>query len=170
MNVDLHLIADEARLLQNTYAHAIDTRDWELFRTVFASNVVADYPGRRYAGMAEWLGAFVPFHDACTWTFHVMTNHLVGRDPGGVWASCYGDVRWQLDASVDRYSHALGMYQDRLVAVENGWVVAHRKFRMVMYRPDIPLPDGMAFPISVHALMHEVTNGEPTHDRRHDDL
>ena len=122
-------------------------------------------PGTALRGMAEWLDAFVPFHDTCTWTFHVMTNHLVGHDSGGVWASCYGDVRWQLDASVDRYSHALGMYQDRLVAVDGGWIVAHRKFRMVMYRPDIPLPDGMAFPTSVHALTNEVTNGEPSHDR-----
>ncbi len=85
----------------------------------------------------------------------MMSNHLVGRDDGGVWASCYGDVRWQLHASTDRYSHALGMYQDRLALVDGEWVVAHRKFRMVMYRPDIPLPDGMALPTSVRALMEE---------------
>ena len=47
------------------------------------------------------------------------------------------------------------MYQDRLALVDGVWVVAHRKFRMVMYRPDIPLPDGMALPTSVHALMEE---------------
>ena len=150
-----HLVAVEARLLQNTYAHAIDSRDWELFRTVFAPDVVADYPQRRYAGMAEWLDEFVPFHDACSWTLHMMSNHLVGHDAGGVWASCYGDVRWQLHAAADRYSHALGMYQDRLALVDGAWVVTHRKFRMVMYRPDIPLPDGMALPTSVHALMEE---------------
>ncbi|MET0663687.1 MAG: nuclear transport factor 2 family protein [Ilumatobacteraceae bacterium] len=155
MDVDLHLVAVEARLLQNAYAHAIDTRDWELFRTVFAPDVVADYPQRRYAGMTEWLDEFVPFHDACSWTLHVMSNHLVGRDASGVWASCYGDVRWQMNTSADRYSHALGVYQDRLALVDGAWVVAHRTFRMVMYRPNIPMPDGMTMPTSVRALMEE---------------
>ena len=150
-----HVVAVEARLLQNTYAHAIDSRDWDLFRTVFAPDVVADYPQRHYVGMAEWLDDFVPFHDACSWTLHMMSNHLVGHDAGGVWASCYGDVRWRMNTSAARYSHALGMYQDRLALVDGAWVVTHRRFRMTMYRPDILLPDGIALPTSVHALMEE---------------
>ena len=153
--VDLHLVAVEARLLQNTYAHAIDSRDWDLFRTVFAPDVVADFPRRRYVGMTEWLDEFVPFHDACSWTWHMMSNHLVGQDDAGVWASCYGDVRWRLHTSADRYSHALGMYQDRLAVVDGEWVVARRKLRIVMYRPDIPVPDGMTFPTSVQAFIEE---------------
>ena len=47
------------------------------------------------------------------------------------------------------------MYQDRLALVDGAWVVTHRKFRMVMYRPDIPLNDGMVLPTSVHALMED---------------
>ncbi len=155
MEVDTRLVAIDARLLQNTYAHAIDARNWDLFRTVFAADVVADYPRRRYESIAEWLDDFVPFHDACSWTFHVMSNHLVGHDADGVWASCYGDVRWQLKASADRYNHALGMYQDRLAVVDGTWVIACRRFRMVMVRPDVPVPDGMTLPTSVEALTND---------------
>ena len=155
MEVDTRLVALEARLLQNTYAHAIDARNWDLFRTVFAPDVAADYPRRRYEGIAEWLDDFVPFHDACSWTLHMMSNHLVGHDADGVWASCYGDVRWQLTASADRYSHALGMYQDRLALIDGAWVIARRKFRMVLLRPDVPMADGMALPTSVEALTND---------------
>ncbi|WP_433630323.1 nuclear transport factor 2 family protein [Nocardia sp. CA-120079] len=65
-------IAIEAMRLQNAYARAIDTRDWDLFRTLFTPDVVAEYPGMPFSGMAHWLEFFVPFHDDCTWIQHAM--------------------------------------------------------------------------------------------------
>jgi len=146
-------LAIEAQRLQNTYAHAIDIRDWDLFQSVFAPDVVADYPLRTYVGMEEWLADFVPFHDACTWTFHIMSNHLVGSDDGGVWATCYGDVRWQLAAKPGCYQHALGVYRDRLAYVDGRWVIARRQLRIVMHHADIAIPAGMTLPTSVHDVL-----------------
>ena len=166
----MQLVAVEARLLQNTYAHAIDSRDWELFRTVFAPDVVADYPRTALRGIGGVAGRVrsVPRF------VHVDLAH--DEQPsrrtttaGGVWASCYGDVRWQLDASVRPVQPRIGDVPGPTGGRRRRVGRLHRKFRMVMYRPDIPLPDGMALPISVHALTNEVTNGEPSHDRRHDD-
>ena len=99
------IIALRAQQLQNEYAYAIDTRNWQLFRTLFADDVHAHYPNQSYVGLESWLADFIPTHDRFGWTRHEMTNHIVGRDQDGVWAACYGFVEWCPRGSVRRDDH-----------------------------------------------------------------
>jgi hypothetical protein len=141
-----------AMRLQNGYAHAIDTRDWEYFRTLFVPDVVADYPNRIYTSMDEWLDHFIPFHDGCTWTQHAMTNHVVGVDANGVWATCLGFVEWIVSEQPDTLNRARAFYRDRLVERDGGWLIARRRLDLVKAQRSTPIPADADFPISILGL------------------
>jgi hypothetical protein len=145
---DLSKVAVEAMRLQNGYALAIDARDWDLFRTVFTPDVVADYPHGTFDGLDDWLGNFIPFHDTCAWTVHEITNHVVGEDSRGVWGTCYGWIRWTMKDKPGRINRAEVLFRDRLRADGMdgtdgaGWRIARRKLRMLSSQPDAPIADG----------------------------
>jgi hypothetical protein len=147
--IDLNQIAVESRRAQNGYAWAIDTRDWDSFRTLFTPDVVAVYPTGTYSGIASWLDFFIPFHDGCAWTLHMMTNHLVGADDNGVWASCYGWVQWVYQAKQDRINRAAVVYRDRLVYHDGAWRIAHRRLDQVLSEAGTSIPPGLKLPNSV---------------------
>jgi hypothetical protein len=148
-SVELARVAVGALRLQNGYAQSIDTRDWGLFRTLFASDVVAEYPNGRFEGIDEWLGFFVPFHDGCGWIQHVMTNHVVGEDIGGLWGWCYGDVQWTHRDRPGRVNRSRTLYRDRLRAERGTWAITRRSCDLIMSQLDVPTPDVLTFPNSV---------------------
>lgn len=136
----INAIGDAAVQLQNCYAYAIDTRNWDRFRDVFAPDVRADYPTASYDGIDEWLSEFIPFHDACRWTLHTMTNHVHGHDGHGVWAVCYGFVEWIHDDRPDHLSRWNVRYEDRLREFDGGWRISHRAMRVVRTQTVSPIP------------------------------
>ncbi|MBL7499060.1 nuclear transport factor 2 family protein [Frankia sp. CNm7] len=147
--IDLNRAAIESAQLQNGYAWAIDTRDWDYFRTLFTPDVVAAYPNETYQGMDSWLDFFIPFHDTCAWTQHMMTNHLVGSDGDGVWATCYGQIAWTFQGQPDRLLRAGAVYRDRLVLHGGAWRIARRRLDLVLTQVATPLPAGVTLPMSV---------------------
>jgi len=139
----LSTVAVEAMRLQNGYALAIDARDWELFQTLFTPDVQADYPHAVFDGMAAWLGNFIPFHDTCAWTVHEITNHVVGRDSQGIWAACYGWVRWTMKDSPGYINRSEVLFRDRLRQDGDGtWRIARRKLRQLSAHHQAPIPEG----------------------------
>lgn len=142
----------QALRLQNGYAHAIDTRDWEHFRTVFVDDIVADYPNQVYTSMDEWLDHFIPFHDGCAWTQHAMTNHMVGVDSEGVWATCLGFVEWIVADQPDTLNRARAFYRDRLVDRDGEWIIARRRLDLIKTERSTPIPADAEFPISILGL------------------
>ncbi len=139
----------EAMRLQNGYAFAIDSRNWDYFRTLFTPDVVADYPNGVFDGMDAWLDLFVPLHDEYAWTLHEMTNHLVGEDAGGVWAMCYGFVEWTQHDAPGRMNRARVIYRDRLVDQDGAWLISRRTLKLLMSQPGAPIADGVNLPNSV---------------------
>jgi hypothetical protein len=146
---ELSRIAVEAMRLQNGYALAIDTRDWELFQTLFTPDVQADYPHSAFDGMTAWLENFIPFHDTCGWTLHEMTNHVVGQDSQGMWASCYGWIRWTAKDNPGRINRDEVLYQDRLRQDGETWRIARRRLRLLSSKPRAPITDGYTLVQSV---------------------
>lgn len=146
---DLSRVALEAMRLQNGYAYAVDTRDWDLFQTLFPSDVVAHYPHETFTGMKSWLANFIPFHDECPWTLHVMTNHVVGEDAAGTWAACYGSVQWVHQDNPDKINRSSVLYRDRLRCDEGLWRVERRKLDLLMHELDAPIPAGVELVQSV---------------------
>ncbi|MBP2367679.1 nuclear transport factor 2 family protein [Pseudonocardia parietis] len=148
MPADLSRIAVEAARLQNGYALAVDTRDWDYFATLFTPDVRAIYPGSDYRGMDDWLATFVPFHDACTWTLHVMTNHVVGEDENGIWAVCYGWIQWTHQDTPDQISRSAVLYRDRLRDDDGRWRIERRRLDLLLRDPG-PIPVSLSLPHSV---------------------
>jgi hypothetical protein len=142
----------EALRLQNGYALAIDHRDWALFRELFTPTVQAVYAGKPYDGVEEWLADFVPFHDTCEWTLHVMTNHVVGEDATGPWAACYGWVQWTYRDTPALMNHTAVVYRDRLEEHDGGWRIGRRDLTVLKSEPAVPVPAGLSLPVSVRDL------------------
>jgi hypothetical protein len=150
-NVDLNAIAVEAMRLQNGYGFTVDARDWTTFRTHFTEDVIARYPHRTYNGIVDWVGDFEPMHDTFPWSVHAMYNHLVGEDADGVWAICYGRIRWTMDSAPGQLQRAEVIFRDRLQHVNGRWLIGNRKLDMLMGHPG-PLSDGAIFPHTVKEL------------------
>jgi hypothetical protein len=144
----LNSVATEAMRLQNGYAYAVDTRDWNQFATLFTADVVATYAGTVYNGRDEWLGFFIPFHDGCEWTRHEMSNHLVGKDANGVWGVCYGFVEWTMSATPGLMNTSRVIYRDRLVEQDGSWVIARRTLNSLSSQPGAAIPAGLSLPNS----------------------
>ncbi len=150
---DLSKAAVEAMRLENGYALAIDSRDWEYFRTLFTPDVLATYPHGTFNGMEEWLGNFIPFHDECGWTLHVMTNHVARQDSEGVWATCYGWVQWTLKEKPSLMNRANVLFRDRLREEDDGtWRIWRRRLDLLSVQPEGPIAAGVSLPRSITDL------------------
>jgi hypothetical protein len=149
VGTDLNAVAVEAMRRQNGYALAIDARDWELFKQQFTPDVTADYPHSVFDGMDAWLDDFIPFHDTCQWTVHEITNHTVGEDSGGIWAVCYGWVRWTMKETPGLINRSEVIFRDRLVPYEGGWRIGRRKLRQLSAQHGVPMQDGYSLLESV---------------------
>lgn len=149
---ELNTVAAEAALLQNGYALAVDSRDWDHFRTLFAPDVVAVYPHGRFDGIEAWLDNFVPVHAEYTWSLHVMSTHVAGRDEHGHWATCYGAIQWTQASAPTSINRAEVFYRDRLREDTGRWVIAQRRLDMIMREPGVPIPDGVFYPAAIADL------------------
>jgi hypothetical protein len=143
-DVDLNAIAIEAMRLQNGYGFTVDARDWTTFRTHFTNDVIARYPHRTYSGLDDWVGDFEPMHDTYPWSIHAMSNHVVGQDADGVWAICYGRIRWTMDENPGQLNRAEVIFRDRLQNLDGRWLIAHRKLDVLLSHGG-PLREGATF-------------------------
>jgi hypothetical protein len=154
---DLSAVAVAAMQLQNGYAQAIDMRDWDRFRTFFTPDVLAEYPGNRCEGMDAWLDDFfIPFHDGCSWTLHMVLTHAVGEDSDGVWASSYGFTRWILKAEPEVVQNAQVLFRDRLVEQGGSWLISRRRLDVLTIHP-MPMAEGESFPASILDVVSTTT-------------
>lgn len=110
------------------YATGIDTRDWDLFRTVFTDDAEVDF------GFARWENgdAFAAFmretHDPAGRTLHRMTNTVItGVDP--LTARTYGDAL-VLEGDNLAGTIANAWYDDEMVRTDSGLRIRRRIVRM----------------------------------------
>ena len=115
------------------YATGIDRRDWELFRTCFTDDVLAEYDG-----IATWEGAdaitdsMETSHAGMGHTMHQLANLAIEVDADGETATARSYVDAVLmDAEGRTGFNPRGYYDDRLVRTPDGWRIAHRHFTMV---------------------------------------
>lgn len=119
---DLSDDAEIARLLYR-YARAVDTKDWELYRSVFTDDAIIDYssagipPGSRDQIADLFSTAFV----AIPWSMHYITNIEIDIDDGDtaqVRAMFYNPM--QLPGMAEQ-SACGGYYFHNLVRTPDGW-------------------------------------------------
>ncbi|MDY6995544.1 MAG: nuclear transport factor 2 family protein [Actinomycetota bacterium] len=114
----------EVRSLLNRYARAVDTKDWELYRSVFTDDAHIDYSSAgAIAGprdeVVAWLSAGF---GAIPWSMHYITNVECDVDPAGetatVRAMFYNPMQLP---GVTGQSSCGGYYHHELVRTPQGW-------------------------------------------------
>ena len=123
---DVARVDDELqiRALLYRYARAVDTKDWELYRSVFTDDAYIDYSSAGAAAglrdeVADWLSAGF---GSIPWSMHYITNIDCDIHPGGdtatVRAMFYNPM---LLPGMAEQSRCGGYYHHELVRTDDGW-------------------------------------------------
>lgn len=116
------------------YAVALDTRDWELLRTVFTLDAIGDYGSAQgscdgYEAIEKLCRAVL---EPLTASQHLLGNHQVTLTDSGANAVCYLQAT-HLDAEITGGTTFTlgGRYDDRLVMTDRGWRITHRRLTTI---------------------------------------
>jgi 3-phenylpropionate/cinnamic acid dioxygenase small subunit len=126
---------DIAELLVR-YATGIDRRDWELFRSCFTADCLAEYEGIGTWESADAITDFmVSAHAALGHTMHRISNVAIDvhADTDRAVARSYVDGILMAPDGQTGFN-PIGFYDDGLVHTADGWRIAHRTFTMVTFR------------------------------------
>lgn len=116
------------------YASGIDRRDWDLFRSCFTDDVVAEYDGIATWTDVEAITAFmIDSHAAMGHTMHRLSNLAIQIDGDHATSRTYVDSLLMTPDGADGLE-AHGFYDDELVRTPDGWRIARRRFMMVHTR------------------------------------
>lgn len=119
--------------LVTRYATAIDTRQWELFGTVFAEEVHITYPGLgHFTSGAEFTEVMREAHKPAGPSNHRMSNVVVtSQDP--LRARTYANAYLQHRDDPSRFDHSVGYYDDTFIRTQDGLRIAARTTTLVVY-------------------------------------
>ena len=118
------------------YARAVDTKDWELYRSVFTQNAVIDYSSAGIpAGSRDEIAEFLSKgFTTIPWSMHYITNIEVDVDVDGdtaqVRAMFYNPM--QLPGMAEMSSCG-GYYHHELVQTSEGWRSRHLREENVWF-------------------------------------
>ena len=113
------------------YATGIDTRDWDLFRTCFTEDLLAEYDGiATWHGVEEITASMESSHAEMGHTMHQLANLAITVDGDDASARSYVDAVL-MAADGQTGLNPRGIYDDRLVRTADGWRIAHRRYTMV---------------------------------------
>ena len=113
----------------NRYAHGLDSHDWDLLRSCFTEDAVADY--LELGGVNEGREAIV---ELCSGVLtgldasqHLIGSHQATIEGDTAEARCYLQAQ-HVFKGADGGDHYLvgGTYVDRLVRTDEGWRIKHR--------------------------------------------
>jgi 3-phenylpropionate/cinnamic acid dioxygenase small subunit len=114
----------EIQELLARYARGLDTKDWELWRSVFVPDAVLDYSSAGIpAGKRDEIGAlFEQAFATIPWAQHIITNVEVDFDADGDRAKvrAYFFNPMQLPG-MDEQSACGGTYEHDMVRTADGW-------------------------------------------------
>lgn len=111
------------------YALGLDTRDWSLYRSIFADDIEMDFSSfsgdlGRVMSADDWVAQCRVLFTGLDASQHVMTNPLVKVDGDRARCRMYmtADHYFANDQGGDRYVIG-GYYDDRLVRTGAGWLL-----------------------------------------------
>jgi len=123
--------ADKQAIIETVYRYALglDTRDWELYRSLFTERIFVDFssysgqPGER-VGADEWVARLQPLFSGLAATQHSMTNPLVSFDDRGAECRMYMQAEHIHDpGDPDSWYTIGGFYTDHLVRPGERWLI-----------------------------------------------
>jgi SnoaL-like domain len=123
-------IADHQAVTETIYkyAYGIDTKDFALYRSIFADDVAIDFtsyrPGRPAATVPadEWVSSVIPLFTGLAASQHSMSNPLVEVTGDRAVCRMYVRAAHALEHGNDDAWFTLGgYYRDTLVRTLDGW-------------------------------------------------
>jgi len=118
------------------YASGIDRRDWDLFRSCFTADCLAEYEGIGTWESADAITDFmVSAHAAMGHTMHRISNVAIDVTEDGrrAVARCYVDGILMARDGQSGFN-PVGFYDDELVLTGDGWRIARRTYTLVSLR------------------------------------
>jgi SnoaL-like domain len=128
-------VVDELAVCRTLYRFAagIDTRDWTLYRSVFADEIDVDYSSYR-AGSAgrmpadDWVQRAAGLFPGLDASQHCLYNPLVEITGDSARITMYVQAEHFLtNADGDNWFTLGGFYDDRLVRSDAGWTITAKK-------------------------------------------
>ncbi|KRE31970.1 dehydratase [Mycobacterium sp. Soil538] len=122
--MDVERVADELAIqaLLNRYARAVDTKDWDLYRSVFTDDAWIDYSsaGAVTGALDDVVDWFAANFGVIVWSMHHITNveaDIIG-DTANVRAMFYNPMQLP---GMSGPSSCGGYYHHELVRTPGGW-------------------------------------------------
>ena len=110
------------------YATGVDTRDWAMYRSLFADEVEIDFssydPGLLPVTVAadDWVAGMKPLFGGLAVTQHMMSNPLVELEGDSAQITMYVRAHHVFDPQdPDSYYTVGGYYRNRLVRERGNW-------------------------------------------------
>jgi 3-phenylpropionate/cinnamic acid dioxygenase small subunit len=110
------------------YATGVDTRDWAMYRSLFAAQVEVDFssydPRLRPVTVAadDWIAGMKPVFAGLAATQHMMSNPLVELEGDSAQITMYVRAHHVFDPQdPDSYYTVGGYYRNRLVRERGNW-------------------------------------------------
>ncbi len=131
--MDSRQISDELEIvaLLNRYARAVDTKDWELYRSVFTDDAHIDYSADVFVGSLDRAIEFFTglFSELVTMSMHHITNveSIIDGDTAQVRAMFYNPTQFKDVAGTATFG---GYYHHDLVRTPHGWRSRHLREEM----------------------------------------
>ena len=122
--MDPHAVSDELAIaaLLNRYARAVDTKDWDLYRSVFTDDAHIDYSANVFQGSLDAAIEFFTglFSELVTMSMHYITNieSSIDGDTAQVRAMYYNPTRFSGATETSTFG---GYYHHDLVRTPDGW-------------------------------------------------
>jgi ketosteroid isomerase-like protein len=127
---------DEAQIaaLLYRYARAVDTKDWELYRSVFTDDAYIDYAsaGAAAGPRDEVVAWFEANFGVIRWSMHYITNIEtdIDGDTASVRAMFYNPMQL---TGMAQMSSCGGYYHHELVRTPDGWRSRHLREENVWF-------------------------------------
>ncbi len=132
--MDPQQVSDELAIaaLLNRYARAVDTKDWELYRSVFTDDAQIDYSADVFVGSLDGAIEFFTglFSELVTMSMHYITNveSTIDGDTAQVRAMFYNPTQFSDVAGTATFG---GYYYHDLIRTPHGWRSRHLREEMV---------------------------------------
>lgn len=110
----------------NRYAWALDTRDWEGLREVFAEDLRADYGAFQVAGVAEMVRVMERSHAHVDATQHLIGGHDVRVDGDTARTRCQVIATLRRSGRPPLVYRTGAWYADELARTPAGWRITGR--------------------------------------------
>ena len=114
------------------YASALDARDYDLLRTVFANDVEATYGGREpMIGIDEVVDWIAGYGRQQAWQHHLVSVYRVSVDGDEATALTYVTATQAPSADPNVVSTTYGRYHDSLRRSGDAWRITQRRMDVV---------------------------------------